>query len=39
MSKDESPPFFSSWNAVYVLVVAVLVVVGVLFYIFTRIYE
>ena len=36
---QEKIPFLKSWNAVYLLVIGVLVLVGILFYIFTRIYE
>lgn len=37
--KQEAPPFFKHWSSVYILVAGVLLVVGILFYLFTRHFE
>jgi len=36
---DEKSPILGSWTAVYLLIVGVLVVLGVLFYLFTKHFE
>ena len=36
---DERPPFFESWNTMYVFVIANLGVLIILFYLFTVIYR
>jgi hypothetical protein len=33
---EEKPPFFSSWNKLYALVIGELVVLVLLFYLFTQ---
>ena len=37
--QSEPPPFLGRWNNVYILIVAVLAIVSILFYIFTKHYE
>lgn len=37
--KDEKPPFLNTWGNVYVLVVGTLVVLIILFYLFTKHFE
>jgi len=37
--KDESPPLFKTWRAWYVLVLANLALLIILFYLFTKIFE
>ena len=36
---EEAPPFFSSWNKLYSLVFLNLIVLIVLFYVFTKIFD
>lgn len=36
---EEPPPFFSSWNKLYSLVFLNLIVLIVLFYVFTKIFD
>ncbi|MFC1608474.1 hypothetical protein ACFL47_10950 [Candidatus Latescibacterota bacterium] len=38
-SNEEPPPVFSSWNRLYTLVFINLVVLIVLFYVFTRVFQ
>lgn len=37
--QEEKPPFFKTWNHIYALVVAVLVVQLILYYLFTKQFE
>jgi hypothetical protein len=37
--EEESPPFLKSWNNIYSLVFLNLVVLIILFYIFTKVFE
>lgn len=39
IQEDDAPPFLGTWKAVYVLIAGALLIVGVLFYIFTKYYE
>jgi len=38
-SKEETPPFFSSWNKLYAIVFITFAVLVILFYIFTKAFE
>jgi hypothetical protein len=37
--QEEKPPFFKSWNRIYALVVAVLVLQLILYFLFTKQFE
>jgi hypothetical protein len=37
--KDEKPPFLKTWRNVYALVIGTLVVLIILFYLFTKYFE
>ena len=38
-SKEETPPFFSSWNKLYAIVFFTFAVLVILFYVFTKAFE
>ena len=39
ISKEETPPFFRSWNKLYAIVFVTFTVLVFLFYIFTKAFE
>lgn len=37
--REEQPPFFSSWTQLYILVFSNLLILIILFYVFTKVFD
>ncbi|MFC1693666.1 hypothetical protein ACFL1R_09195 [Candidatus Latescibacterota bacterium] len=38
-NREEQPPFFSSWTHLYILVFSNLLILIILFYVFTKVFD
>ena len=38
-NREEKPPFFSSWTHLYILVFSNLLILIILFYVFTKVFD